>query len=181
MDAVHQLSGHNLATSRIRISAAVTLHTKETEAEQQERLELERKHREIKREPETIHMLEDATDFAANLASVDGALILRTDLTIVAFGARILRTADEFHATDALHMTTEAAAGAHTPNPIKHLGTRHNSAASFAFRSPESLVFVASEDGILSAMLRPQSENQVHIWRPMSLTWSFPYQPARRQ
>ncbi|MDC0679226.1 putative sensor domain DACNV-containing protein [Sorangium atrum] len=182
LDAVHQLGGRDLATSRIHIPAVVkALHAKETESERQEHLEIERKHREIKRELEALRMLEDATDFAANLASVDGALVLRTDLTIAAFGARILRTTDEFHIVDALRADTEKAASIPTPNPIKHLGTRHNSAATFAFRSPESLVFIASEDGMLSAMFRPQSESHVYLWRPMSLTWSFRFQSAREQ
>ncbi|WP_437318260.1 hypothetical protein [Sorangium sp. So ce385] len=107
--------------------------------------------------------------------------VLRADLTVAAFGARILRSTDEFHVVDALHAHAETTAEARTTNPIKHLGTRHNSAASFAFRSPGSLIFVASEDGILSAMIRPDSENHVYIWRPMSLTWSFPFRTAHNK
>ncbi|AUX24347.1 uncharacterized protein SOCEGT47_048840 [Sorangium cellulosum] len=120
LDAVHQLGGRDLATSRIHIPAvALTLHTKETEAERQERLDFERRHREIKKELEVLRMIEDATNFAANLASVDGALVLNTNLTIASFGARILRTDDEFRVIDTLHANTEATSETRTHNPIK--------------------------------------------------------------
>ena len=169
-DAVRGLEGYDPATVRIELSDHPVV---ESEDERRLRLERERERRQLERELEKLHFLEDATDFAADLASRDGALVLRDDLTTLAFGVRIVVEGGQ---PEILHAITSDAQQVKCGSPIAHLGTRHNSAARFAGHSLDSVVFVVSEDGSTSAMYRPSAESAVHIWRPVALVWSWPFQ-----
>jgi hypothetical protein len=44
-------------------------------------------------------------------------------------------------------------------------GTRHRASATYAADHPGSIVFVASEDGQVSCMLRDPASKEVVIWR----------------
>ena len=168
-DAVHSLEGRELAITRAEVSDHAV---DENEGERRLRLMREQERRQFERELEKLHLLEDAADFAVDLASRDGALVLRDDLTTLAFGVRIVVQEEQ---PEIVHAMTPGAQNVEHQSPIAHLGTRHNSAARFAGHSFGSVVFVVSEDGSLSAMHRPMEESPLYIWRPVALmrSWSF--------
>ena len=169
-DAVRRLEGIDLATVR----AEVSVHkVGETKTERPERLKRERLTREVNQELEKMHFLDDAADFAADLASIDGALVLQDDLTTLTFGARI--ECEGINGDRMVHALSADATQIDKQSPIDRLGTRHNSAAKFSLRSPGSVTFVASEDGILTAMIRPEGQRQLYVWRPVALTWQWPF------
>jgi hypothetical protein len=123
-----------------------------------------------------IHFLDDTADFAADLASIDGALALQDDLTTLTFGARI--ECEGLKSDRIVRALSADATQVDQQSSIERLGTRHNSAAKFSLRSPGSVTFVASEDGILTAMTRPAYQRQLYIWRPVALTWQWPFETS---
>lgn len=169
-DAVRRLEGIDLATVRVEASDH---KVGETAIERSERLKQERIDREVKRELEKIHFLDDTADFAADLASIDGALVLQDDLTTLTFGARI--ECERLKGDRIVHALSADATHIDQQSPIERLGTRHNSAAKFSLRSPGSVTFVASEDGILAVMIRLLYQRQLYVWRPVALAWSWPF------
>jgi hypothetical protein len=85
-----------------------------------------------------------ALDRTGQLTAVDGALILREDLTVVGFGAKLVVDGAEFECArfDALISTPLAGC------PVSELGgTRHQSAARFVREHSDCSVLVSSQDG----------------------------------
>jgi hypothetical protein len=83
-------------------------------------------------------------DRTGQLTAVDGALVLREDLTVVGFGAKLVVDGEEFEVgrRDALISSPLA------PCPLTDLGgTRHQSAARFVRQHPDCSVLVSSQDG----------------------------------
>jgi len=111
----------------------------------------------------------DASTFAADLASIDGALVVSSDLTIVGFGAHIGCPQGEIQAQAA----QDLAGTEFGESPLKSLGTRHNSAARLCYYSPGTLAFVVSQDGLVSAFLRDPEREFVAVWRPVTLEWHW--------
>jgi len=170
---VRSLEGCDLATIRVEVSDRAV---EESEDEQHRRSKRDYERHQFEKELEKLHLIEDATDFAADLASRDGALVLRDDLTTLAFGVHIVTESDTSEPFDIVRALTPDAQQVERESPIANLGTRHNSAAKFAGHSHGSVVFVVSEDGSTSAMYRPQADSaEVFIWRPVALmrSWSF--------
>jgi hypothetical protein len=96
--------------------------------------------------------LRERLDFLAQLACVDGALLLGDSMAPVGYGATL----------QAQTWTGDVVPG---PAPqadqvqllnLRQLGTRHNSAASFAAAHPGSIAFVISHDGPIRAFLREE-------------------------
>jgi hypothetical protein len=78
------------------------------------------------------------------LTAVDGALVLREDLTVVGFGAKLVVDGAEFSVArrDALTATPL------DPCTLSELGgTRHQSAARFVRQHPDCSTLVSSQDG----------------------------------
>jgi len=83
-------------------------------------------------------------DRTGQLTAVDGALVLREDLTVVGFGAKLVVDGAEFEVArfDALVSSPLE------PMPVSELGgTRHQSAARFVRQHPDTSVLVSSQDG----------------------------------
>lgn len=95
----------------------------------------------------------------AQLASVDGALLLSPGLDPVAFGAKLMPKDPPVQVVTG---TTPDGPGGE-PFDIHKLGTRHNSAASFVAAVPGSVAFVISTDGPVRAFTR-QDETAVLVW-----------------
>jgi hypothetical protein len=110
---------------------------------------------------------DDASTFAADLASIDGALVLSSDLTILGFGAHIKCPQDEIQAKAAMDLPGTKL----VESPLKSLGTRHNSAARLCYHRPKTLAFVVSQDGLVSVLLRDSKQAFVTLWRPAALEW----------
>jgi hypothetical protein len=96
----------------------------------------------------------------AQLAAVDGALIVTYELDLVTFGATL-------HAPKWNGTTLIGADGFETPQgapfPIHRYGTRHNSAVDFVAANEGSIAFVISQDGPTRAFVKAP-EGIVHCW-----------------
>jgi hypothetical protein len=88
------------------------------------------------------------------LTAIDGATVLTRGLALAAFGVVL-----------PVRARTIAVAGA-TARPIDFdvRGTRHRASALYAADHPGSVVFVASEDGQVTCMLREGSDDLVAVW-----------------
>jgi hypothetical protein len=109
-------------------------------------------------------------EFIAHLTAVDGALLLRSDLELVAFGVIIgLLEADigeiAVRVVNPVDETQELVA----PLGRLDLGTRHRSAVRFCFMNPGSFALVASQDGTLSYCTRACDAPEVLLLRPYSM------------
>jgi hypothetical protein len=153
-DAVRAAAGEDLATVRMEVWDEKTDMTAVERAAVEAQRPLQRA---IEREIERREVFHEATTFAADLASVDGALILGPDLTTMAFGAHLVAPEIEL------------------PSVLAPLGTRHKSAARFCLGSPGAVTFVVSEDGPIAVMHRPLAEDALLVWRPVALKFLWPY------
>lgn len=104
--------------------------------------------------------IRDLSKYYAQLTSVDGAALLTTNLDLIGFGAIIkkskkpLPTIYELDALDHTEWFTSV-------KELKYFGnTRHLSAARFAINQPDSVVFVVSQDGRVTAFsMQKDKEN----------------------
>lgn len=119
-------------------------------------------------------VFDEVTSFVADLSTIDGALVLGADLSVLSFGARLvappITTLAVVRARDSRALRCDA-------SPLGKLGTRHNSAAAFCAAREGVVAFVVSEDGPVSAMLRPEEPegDRLVVWRPVTLTALRPY------
>lgn len=100
------------------------------------------------------------------LTAVDGATVITYELDVLAFGVKIRPKLEESRPESVL--ITEPYKGAEIRKvDLSNLGgTRHQSAAQFAFDQREALVFVASQDGRMSVMKWSPEEKMVSVIRP---------------
>jgi DNA integrity scanning protein DisA with diadenylate cyclase activity len=94
------------------------------------------------------------------LTAIDGALILNRSLALIAFGA-ILRVGRAAMIREAL----DAEGTRHRAIDFGSRGTRHRAAATYAADHPGAVVFVSSEDGQVSCLLRDHVHRYVLLWR----------------
>lgn len=92
----------------------------------------------------------------AQLAAVDGALILTFDLEVVAFGATLTAPRSQLQA---LAGPDGFGRLANTPFEISRYGTRHRSAFDFVSAQPDVIAFVISQDGPIRAFRRETDTN----------------------
>lgn len=93
------------------------------------------------------------------LTAVDGAVVLNRDLALTAFGV-ILPVGSAVPIIEAANVNGDPSA----PVDFDSRGTRHRAAATYAAEHPGSVVFVASEDGHLSGLLREPLTPSVRLW-----------------
>lgn len=93
------------------------------------------------------------------LTAVDGAVLLNCDLALTAFGI-ILPVGGS------VPIIERSGNGSGAPKPVDFdsRGTRHRAAATYAAEHPGSVVFVASEDGQVSCLLREPHMASVRLW-----------------
>lgn len=84
-------------------------------------------------------------DLVASLSAVDGATVLRCDLTLLGFGAEILETS--LPNSGDLIKYGQHPSGRPEDEPLINLGMRHRSAYRFCEKVGGSIVFVVSQDG----------------------------------
>jgi hypothetical protein len=90
--------------------------------------------------------LADAADLAARLSAVDGALVLRTDLAVVGFGAEIVL--DAAQAIQAYEVSGHPMRSQNWPSvDSESFGMRHRSAVRCIAMSSGAAAFVVSQDG----------------------------------
>jgi hypothetical protein len=93
------------------------------------------------------------------LTAIDGAVLLNRDLALVAFGV-ILPVGSPtavVHAVDAEGLHGRIV-------DLGSRGTRHRAGFSYAARHPGSVVFVGSEDGQVSCVVRSLTQQQARVW-----------------
>lgn len=95
----------------------------------------------------------------AALSAIDGATVLDRSLALVAFGVTLTvssnvraRVAADVDGLDLRPLNTGSR------------GTRHRAGVSYAWHHPGSVVFVASQDGPVSCMLRSPAQEEVIVW-----------------
>ena len=93
------------------------------------------------------------------LTAIDGAVLLNSDLALMAFGI-ILPVGN------AVPIVERSDSETHAPRWVdfESRGTRHRAAATYAAEHPGSVVFVASEDGQVSCLLRESPAAPVRLW-----------------
>jgi hypothetical protein len=93
--------------------------------------------------------LADATDLAARLTAVDGALVLTSDLRVLGFGAEIVL--DATRPVTAFQVTGHARRGADWPAvDSEGFGMRHRSGLRCVAVAQNAAAFVVSQDGTVS-------------------------------
>jgi hypothetical protein len=113
--------------------------------------------------------LRRAVDTVAGLTAVDGATIITDRYELLAFGAKISRRSDS-EAVERV-MVAEPVSGIRATiiEPSQLGGTRHLSAAQFAYDQRDSLALVASQDGRFTAFAWSPCEEIVRAHRIESL------------
>lgn len=88
--------------------------------------------------------LHQALRLVGGLTAVDGALVMTTDMKILGYGAKLKAPPKHFKVREWLPYSLHAS----EPISIEDFGgTRHQSAAQFVFKYPETTILVASQDG----------------------------------
>lgn len=95
--------------------------------------------------------LADAADLTARLSAVDGALVLRTDLAVLGFGAEIVL--DAAQAIEAYEVTGHPLRNGNWPKcDSESFGMRHRSAVRCIAHVEGAAAFVISQDGGVTFM-----------------------------
>jgi hypothetical protein len=123
---------------------------------------LERKEQDGETSPIT---LQSAVDGLAGLTAVDGAAIISDQFEPLAFGAKI-QIRDGVHRVEQV-LLTEPIEGVQdrTVDPASLGGTRHLSAAQFAFEQRNAIALVASQDGQFTVFAWSPLKNMIHAHR----------------
>ncbi len=97
----------------------------------------------------------------ADLAKMDGALLLTPDLNVLAFGAKL--KANKWKGNIRRGMIPLSSDSSHTIE-FTRLGTRHNSALNFVGEVDGAVAFVSSSDGPIRVITKESSDNSIHYW-----------------
>jgi hypothetical protein len=93
--------------------------------------------------------LADAADVAARLSAVDGALVVRSDLAVLGFGAEIV--VDATRPLDAFEVSGHPLRGSPWPAvDVESFGMRHRSALRCLAEADGVAAFVVSQDGTVT-------------------------------
>jgi DisA bacterial checkpoint controller nucleotide-binding len=103
---------------------------------------------------------ERITEELGALTAIDGAVLLNRHLALVAFGVTL-----PLGRPKALLLAKDAEGYDTQQIDFGSRGTRHHAGATYAAEHPGSVVFVASEDGQVSCMLRDGSREETLVWQ----------------
>lgn len=90
----------------------------------------------------------------AQLAAIDGALVITTEWEVLAFGAKLIAT----RWIKNVLIGPDSFGGGGGPFERSKLGTRHNSAIDFIGACPGAIGFVLSEDGPIRGLVKRDDE-----------------------
>lgn len=116
--------------------------------------------------------LSRAADLVASFASVDGAVVLERDLTLVGFGAEILDT--KFPDDDEKVKYGRHPHGRPKPRRLSDFGMRHRTAFRFCEKIEGALAFVLSQDGGIRVFCNTGGETVIAFEGPTFEDWIFP-------
>jgi hypothetical protein len=120
------------------------------------RIEFDREH--------SDEALADCFHFIGALASVDGAVVMTRDLTVLGFGAEVIAQSPTLKD---VQLATNAEATETRPVSIESYGTRHRSVFRFCSSYEDAIAFVVSQDGGLRACRR--TGDRVLFWPDISV------------
>jgi hypothetical protein len=103
---------------------------------------------------------ERVVEEVGRLSAIDGAVLLNHELALVAFGL-ILPVGQPVTIVEG----TDTADPPASYVDFGARGTRHRASAAYAAAHPGSVVFVASEDGQVSCLVRERPDVPVRLWR----------------
>lgn len=110
-----------------------------------------------------------AVDAIAGFTAIDGATILNEDYDVLGFGAKIIRR-EIIETPEVVYMDEPIENSVRIEVPIGKLGgTRHISAALFAFEQRNAIAMVASQDGPFTIFAWSHVEEAVFAYRIDSL------------
>src|SRR5205085_4121 len=95
----------------------------------------------------------------ANLASIDGAVVLDKRFGLVGFGAEV---SSELPSPDGVWRAKDTEGRERKPDTIERVGTRHRAAYRFVNAHPNGLAIVISHDGGVSFVAN--RDGQVVSW-----------------
>lgn len=96
------------------------------------------------------------SDLVASFAAVDGAVVLERDLSVLGFGAEILKT--EIPNENEFVKYGKHPHGRPDDKPLTGFGMRHRSAYRFCEKSKGAIAFVISQDGGLRVFCNPDGK-----------------------
>lgn len=112
------------------------------------------------------HVFYEALRVIARLSAVDGAVIVSPEFRVLGFGATLQpRHSERVESVNIVEMKGDVPPRVEKPITAFRGGTRHQSAAQFAMDQPESVVFVVSQDGVVSLMTDGPNKQQVSVYR----------------
>lgn len=117
--------------------------------------------------------IQAAAEDLAQMTQVDGAVLVREDLSLVGFGAKLTpangNELETVYEVDPLHRST-----ANYFRVAESLGgTRHRSAARFIQDNPDALAIVVSEDGVISCFVSREVDGARRVVRYKRLELSL--------
>jgi hypothetical protein len=113
--------------------------------------------------------LRRAVDTVAGLTAVDGATVITDRYELLAFGAKISRRSDNGAVERVMVAEPVSGVRATITEPSQLGGTRHLSAAQFAYDQRDALALVASQDGRFTAFAWSPCEEIVRAHRIESI------------
>jgi hypothetical protein len=97
--------------------------------------------------PKLAHLEQTVFEWSrlvAQLAAVDGAVVLNKRFALVGFGAEV---STELPSPPRVHRALDVEGQRREPRDIEEVGTRHRAAYRFVHGHPEGLCIVVSQDG----------------------------------
>ena len=110
-----------------------------------------------------------SVDAVAGLTAIDGATVITSDFEVLAFGAKILRRRGANPVEQVAVVEPTEGSTPQIVHPGQLGGTRHLSAAQFAFDQRNALSFVASQDGPFTIFSWAECENMLYAYRVETL------------
>jgi DNA integrity scanning protein DisA with diadenylate cyclase activity len=95
----------------------------------------------------------------ANLAAIDGAVVIDKRFTLIGFGAEV---SAELAPPAAVHRALDKEAEDRIQDDIENVGTRHRAAYRFVNEHPDGLAIVISQDGGVSFVAN--RDREVVFW-----------------
>ncbi|MBU0946435.1 MAG: hypothetical protein KJ804_03685 [Proteobacteria bacterium] len=115
----------------------------------------------------------DQCNRIGRLTAIDGALVMTFDRYIHCFGAKI-QAVDALAGSDAVRVIRPVEGDQGTKTSFMDLGgTRHCSAAQFAFDQPDSISIVASQGGNVSFFTREKSTGELLVIQKAELALMY--------
>jgi hypothetical protein len=110
-----------------------------------------------------------AIDAVGGLTAVDGATVASDQWEVLAFGAKIGRSAATVAVEQVVVKEPIRGLAPVVIHPLELGGTRHLSAAQFVHEQRDALALVASQDGHFTVFSCPEAEGLVHAYRVETL------------